>query len=255
FLSEAFTRPKVMKALAKAGFTQSYTYFTWRNFKEELQDYLIELTQSEMVEYYRGNLFVNTPDILPEVLQRGGPPAFKMRAALAATLSSLWGIYSGFELCENVPVPGTEEYLDSEKYEIRVRDWNRSGNIKDYIARLNGIRRDNPALHGYRNLQFYQADSAHVLFYGKATSARDNVVLIAVNLDPFAVHEATLHLPLADIGIADDETYELEELFTGSRHLARGPRYVVRLEPEVAPAHIYRVNRWTRRERDFQYFY
>ncbi|HEV8441051.1 MAG TPA: alpha-1,4-glucan--maltose-1-phosphate maltosyltransferase [Methylomirabilota bacterium] len=255
FLAEAFTRPKVMKALAKSGFTQSYTYFTWRNFKEELIEYFDEITRSETAEYFRGNLFVNTPDILPEVLQRGGPAAFKMRAALAATLSSLWGIYSGFELCEATPVPGTEEYLDSEKYEIRVRDWDGPGHIKDYIARLNGIRRQNAALQAYRNLRFYPADSAHVIFYGKMTPARDNVVLVAVNLDPFAVHEARLSLPLAELGIADDETYELHELIGDDRRLGRGPTHTVSLDPETSPAHIYRVIRWKRRERDFQYFY
>ncbi len=184
-----------MRALAKVGFTQSYTYFTWRNFKEELTEYLEELTRSEMAEYFRGNFFVNTPDILPEVLQRGGPPAFRMRAALAATLSSVWGIYSGFELCEATPLPGTEEYRASEKYEIRVRDWNAPGNISDYIARLNAIRRENPALHAMAGLRFYPADNPHVLFYGKLTPARDNVILVAVNLDPFATHEATLADP------------------------------------------------------------
>jgi starch synthase (maltosyl-transferring) len=255
FLSEAFTRPKVMKALAKAGFTQSYTYFTWRNFKEELKDYLEELTQSEMAEYFRGNLFVNTPDILSEVLQRGGPPAFKMRAALAATLSSLWGMYSGFELCQGAAVPGTEEYVDSEKYEIRVRDWDQPGNIKDFIARLNRIRRDNPALHAYRNLRFYSADSPHVLFYGKMTPERDNVVLAAVNLDPFSAHESTLELPLDEMGIGADETYELHELLADRRRLGRGSSQRITIDPDVSPAHIYRVNRWRRRERDFQYFY
>jgi starch synthase (maltosyl-transferring) len=255
FLSEAFTRPKVMKALAKAGFTQSYTYFTWRNFKEELKDYLEELTQSEAAEYFRGNLFVNTPDILSEVLQRGGPAAFKMRAALAATLSSLWGMYSGFELCEGSAVPGTEEYGDSEKYEIRVRDWDQPGNIKEFIARLNRIRRDNPALHAYRNLHFYPTDSPHVLFYGKMTPERDNVVLAAVNLDPFASHETTLHLPLEEMGIGPDETYELHELLADRRRLSRGSSHRITIDPEVCPAHIYRVNRWRRRERDFQYFY
>ncbi|HET7874452.1 MAG TPA: alpha-1,4-glucan--maltose-1-phosphate maltosyltransferase [Methylomirabilota bacterium] len=255
FLSEAFTRPKVMKALAKAGFTQSYTYFTWRNFKEELIQYFEELTQSEMADYFRGNLFCNTPDILPEILQRGGPPAFKMRATLAATLSSLWGIHSGFELCEATPVPGTEEYLDSEKYEIRVRDWDHPGNIKDYLARLNRIRRENPALQAYRNLRFYPADSPHVLFYGKMTEARDNVILVAVNLDPFAAHETTLHLPLEELGIGTGETYELHELLSDGRRLCREPRQTVMLDPQDAPARIYRVGRWRRREHDFQYFY
>ncbi|MGH7364984.1 MAG: alpha-1,4-glucan--maltose-1-phosphate maltosyltransferase [Candidatus Rokuibacteriota bacterium] len=254
FLSEAFTRPKVMRGLAKAGFTQSYTYFTWRNFKEELTEYLEDLIGEEMAEYFRGNFFVNTPDILPEVLQRGGPPAFRMRAALAATLSSVWGIYSGFELCEATPLPGTEEYRASEKYEIRVRDWNAPGNITDYIARLNAIRRENPALQRMTGLRFYPADSPHVLFYGKLTPARDNVILVAVNLDPFATHEATLQIPLADIGIAPDETYELHELLGGDRRLVRGPAHTVTLDPRSAPAHVYRVGRWRRRERDFDYF-
>jgi starch synthase (maltosyl-transferring) len=254
FLSEAFTRPKVMKALAKAGFSQSYTYFTWRNFKEELTEYFEELTRSEMAEYFRGNLFCNTPDILPEILQRGGPPAFKMRAALAATLSPLWGIYSGFELCEAAPVPGTEEYLDSEKYQIRVRDWDRPGHIKDYLAQLNRIRRENPALQACRNLRFHQADSAHVLFYGRMTEMRDNVVLVAVNLDPFAAHEATLHLPLDELGFAADETYQMHELLSDSRALGRGTRQTVTLDPQLSPARIYRIERWQRRERDFQYF-
>jgi starch synthase (maltosyl-transferring) len=254
FLSEAFTRPKVMRALAKAGFTQSYTYFTWRNFKEELTQYLEELTRSEMAEYFRGNFFVNTPDILPEVLQRGGPPAFRMRAALAATLSSVWGIYSGFELCEAAALPGTEEYRSSEKYEIRVRDWKAPGNISDYIARLNAIRRDNPALHAMAGLRFYSADSPHVLFYGKATAARDNLILVAVNLDPFAAHEATLRMPLADLGVGPDETYELHELLGGDRRLVRGDTHRVTLDPQSAPALIYRVGRWRRREHDFDYY-
>jgi starch synthase (maltosyl-transferring) len=254
FLSEAFTRPTVMKALAKAGFSQSYTYFTWRNFKEELTEYFEELTRSDMAEYFRGNLFCNTPDILPEILQRGGPPAFKMRAALAATLSPLWGIYSGFELCEDTPLPGTEEYLDSEKYQIRVRDWDRPGHIKDYLARLNRIRRENLALQKARNLRFHQADSPHVLFYSRMTEGRDNVVLVAVNLDPFAVHEAMLHLPLGELGLTPDDTYEIHELLTDGRALGRGARQTVTLDPQVSPARIYQIERWRRREHDFQYF-
>jgi starch synthase (maltosyl-transferring) len=255
FLSEAFTRPKVMRALAKVGFSQSYTYFTWRNFKEELTEYFEELTRSEMVEYFRGNLFANTPDILPEILQRGGPPAFRMRAALAATLGSLWGIYSGFELCEGEPMPGTEEYRGSEKYEIRVRDWDSPGNLKEFIGRLNAIRHANPALQQMRTLRFHHADSPHVLFYGKTTPARDNIILAVVNLDPFAPHEARVTIPMEELGIAADETYELHELLTDRRRLVRGPRHPVALDPAVAPAHIYRVERWKKREQDFQYFY
>jgi len=254
FLSEAFTRPKVMRELAKAGFTQSYTYFTWRNFKEELTEYFQELVGSEMSEYFRGNLFVNTPDILPEVLQRGGPAAFKMRAALAATLSPLWGIYSGFELCEGTALPGSEEYVRSEKYEIRVRDWNAPGNIVEYITRLNVIRRENPALHTFRNLRFYSSDSSQVLFYGKMTADRDNVILVAVNLDPFAAHSATLAMPLEEIGISPGETYELHELLADQRRLAHEDSVAIELAPATSPAHIYRLRRWRRREQDFPYF-
>ena len=254
FLSEAFTRPKLMRALAKVGFTQSYTYFTWRNFKDELTEYLHELISEEMAEYFRGNFFVNTPDILPEILQRGGPPAFRMRAALAATLSSLWGVYSGFELYEATALAGTEEYHASEKYEIRVRDWEAAPDMTAYIARLNAIRRENPALHAMSGLRFYPADDPHVLFYGKTTPARDNAVLVAVNLDPFGTRTATLGIPLADLGIAPDETYELHELLSDDRRLVRGGDYAVTLDPRTGPAHIYRVGRWRRRERDFDYY-
>jgi glycosidase len=185
FLAEAFTRPKVLQALAKPGFTQSYTYFTWRNFKSELIDHFTELTQTEVDEYFRGNLFSNTPDILPPILQQGGRPAFKVRLALAATLSTLYRIYSGYEFCENTAVPGTEEYLDSEKYEIRVRDTDAPGNIRHYIARMNAIRRENSALHEYWNLRFHDSDGDSILWYGKRRRDGANAILVAVNLDPF----------------------------------------------------------------------
>src|SRR5205807_7044974 len=185
FLSEAFTRPKMMKALAKAGFNQSYTYFTWRNSKQELIEYFTELTQTEMSEYFRPNLWPNTPDILPFVLQEGGRPAFMIRALLAATLSPLYGVYSGYELCENKALPDREEYLDSEKYQFKGRNWNAPGNIKDWIARLNKIRKQNRALQLYSNLRFYYAENDAILFYGKMTAARDNIILVVVNLDPF----------------------------------------------------------------------
>jgi starch synthase (maltosyl-transferring) len=186
------------------------------------------------------------------VLQRGGPAAFRLRAALAALLSPLWGIYSGFELCEGAAVPGTEEYLDSEKYEIRVRHWDAPGHIKDWIARLNRIRRDNPALQHMRTLRFHEADDDHVLFFGKTAPAGDNAVLAAVNLDPYAGHGARLRVPLGDLGLAPDETYELTELLAGGRRLARGPDLTVALEPGGAAA--FRVGRWRRREQDFDYF-
>ena len=172
FLAEAFTRPKMMKALAKAGFTQSYTYFTWRNTKAELIEYLTELSQPPVSDYFRPNFFTNTPDILSPILQRYGRPAFKMRLVLAATLSPSYGIYSGYELCENEAVPGTEEYLNSEKYEINTRDWHAPGNINEFIARINAIRRENPCLRQFTNLRFLETDNDQILCYAKATPRR-----------------------------------------------------------------------------------
>ena len=212
FLSEAFTRPKLLKMLAKAGFTQSYTYFTWRNFKQELIDYLTELTQSEAKEYLRPNFFTNTPDILPTFLQTGGRPGFQIRLVLAATLSSVYGIYNGFELCEATAIPGNEEYLDSEKFQYKVWDWDRPGNIKDCIARINAIRRENPALQELENLRFYPADDDSVLFYGKSTLDGTNTIFVAVNLDPFEPHQAVLEFPLQALGITAQPTFQVEEL-------------------------------------------
>lgn len=254
FLSEAFTRPKMMKVLAKAGFNQSYTYFTWRNHKQELIDYFTELTQTEMVYYFRGNLWPNTPDILPYYLQTGGRPAFMIRAVLAATLSSVYGIYSGFELCENTPVPGKEEYLGSEKYQFKGRDWNAPGNIKDYITRINKIRQENRALHEYANLRFYPAENPNILFYGKMTAARDNIILVVVNLDPFHRHNSFVHVPLHEFGWMENETYQVHDLLTDERYIWNGSRNYVELDPHHAPAHIFRVRRWIARENDFDYY-
>ena len=172
FLSEAFTRPKVMKSLAKAGFTQSYTYFTWRNFKQELAEYFTELTQSEVSEYLRGNLFPTPTTSCPSSCRRAAGRRSRCALALAATLSSVYGIYCGYELCENTPVPGKEEYLNSEKYEYKVWDWDRPGNIIDYITRINPIRREHPALQEYDNLRFYSGDDENIICYGKATPDR-----------------------------------------------------------------------------------
>ncbi len=244
FLSEAFTRPKMMKVLAKAGFTQSYTYFTWRNTKQELMDYFTELTQTEMREYFRGNLWPNTPDILPLVLQEGGRPAFIVRAILAATLSSLYGIYSGFELCENAGLPGREEYLDSEKYQWKERDWNAPGNIKELMTRLNHIRRTNRALHLYDNLRFHPAENGEILFYGKATVARDNIILIALNLNPRRVQSCFVDVPIADFGIGENEPYQMDDLLNDARYTWRGRRNYVELDPQTLPAHIFRLRRW-----------
>ncbi|HLO75979.1 MAG TPA: maltotransferase domain-containing protein, partial [Magnetospirillum sp.] len=245
FLSEAFTRPKLMRALAKAGFTQSYTYFTWRNFKAELTEYLTELAQGEARDYMRPHFWPTTPDILPPFLQTGGRAAFRIRLVLAATLSSLYGIYNGYELCEAAAVPGKEEYLHSEKYQHKVWDWNRPGNIKADIARINAIRRDNPALHEFENLRFHASDDPSVLFYGKSTFDRSNMVFVAVCLDPFDTHEARLTFPLAEMGVPEGETFEVEELLSGRRHLWRGAGQRVRLDPQVNPAMIFRVTVWT----------
>ena len=244
FLSEAFTRPKRLKYLAKLGFTQSYTYFTWRNTPGEVRDYLTELTQSPAAEYLRGNLFANTPDILHEYLQRGGRPAFRVRLLLAATLSPLYGIYSGFELCENVPLKqGSEEYLHSEKYEIRVRDWNAPGNINADVARINQIRRTNPALQLYRNLTFHHSENENILFYKKSAPEGRNDLLIAVNVDPFRPHETMVHVPVDALGLHHDQSYVVEDLLTGARYTWRGSRNYVRLDPHEQPGHVLRLER------------
>ena len=246
FLSEAFTRPKVMQALAKVGFSQSYTYFTWRNFKQELIEYFTELMQSETAEYFRGNLFTNTPDILPPILQRGGVTAFKLRLVLAATLSSLYGIYSGYELCENQALPDSEEYRDSEKYEVKLRNWDAPGNLGAFITRLNTIRRLNPALQQYRNLRFYPSTDDNVLFYGKRHET--NAIFVSANLDPFEAHASEVHLPLEALGIGADERFEVEDLLTGDRHLCKGVVQTVRLDPREEPAAIWRVTRFPHKD-------
>jgi starch synthase (maltosyl-transferring) len=244
FLAEAFTRPKVMKALAKAGFTQSYTYFTWRNERTEIEEYLTEITQPPVAEYFRGNLFINTPDILPDILQEGGRPAFIMRLVLGATVGSTYGIYSGYELCENVPrYPGSEYYLDSEMYQHKVWDWDRRGNIVNIVTAINKIRHENPALQEYSNLRFYGSEDPNIIFYGKATADLDNIVLVALNLDPFETHFGGVFLPPGEFGVRDDEVYEVEDLLNGSTYSWYGRHNWVRLDPKVQPAHILRIRR------------
>jgi starch synthase (maltosyl-transferring) len=239
FLAEAFTRPKVMNELAKLGFSQSYTYFTWRNTKAELTEYLTELTQTELVEYYRPHFWPNTPDILSPFLQTGGRAAFRIRLVLAATLGSLYGIYSGYELCENAALPEREEYANSEKYEIRVRDWSAAGNITSEVAQVNRIRRENAALQDWRNVRFYRADDEAVIFYGKRSG--DNVLFTAVNLDPSAAHDPVLWFPTGDYGIADDQAFEIEELLGQTKHVWRGSPHRWRLDPQINPAAIFRL--------------
>jgi starch synthase (maltosyl-transferring) len=241
FLSEAFTRPQIMYELAKLGFTQSYTYFTWRNTKAELESYLTELTTDSPKDFFRPHFFVNTPDINPYFLQRSGRAGFLIRAALAATLSGLWGVYSGFELCEATPLLGKEEYLDSEKYQIRVWDWNRPGNIIKEIALLNRLRRRNPALQSHLGLRFHAASNDNVTFFSKSTPERDNVVLVAINLDPFHSQEATIEIPLWDWGLPDRAMIEVEDLVTGTRFQWHGRHQAIRLDPYELPFAIWRV--------------
>jgi starch synthase (maltosyl-transferring) len=235
FLAEAFTRPKPMRALAKLGFTQSYNYFTWRNEKHEITEYFTELTREEPKEYLRPHLFANTPDILPKFLQEGGAPAFRIRAVLAATLAGLFGIYNGFELCENTALPNSEEYADSEKYAYKVWDWDRPGNIKPLIAALNRIRRSNSVFEDWLNLEFYGSDNDRVIFYG-----RGRKVFIAVSLDPLNAQEAMIDLPLEAAQIPDYQDFNVENLLTETTMRWVGRRQRVRLEPN-APALIFRM--------------
>ncbi|WP_229729257.1 alpha-1,4-glucan--maltose-1-phosphate maltosyltransferase [Agaricicola taiwanensis] len=232
FLAEAFTRPKMMKALAKVGFQQSYTYFTWRNTKAELTQYLAELSSGEMAELYRPNFFANTPDINPYYLQTGGRAGFIVRATLAATLSSVYGIYSGFEICEAEPLPGREEYLDSEKYELKVRDYDAPGNIKNLIRALNKARRDNPALHDFRNIRFLNAWNDNILSFVKMTEAKDNAVMVLVNLDPHHRQEADYEVPLWEFGLPDSASIAVEDLLSGGRFTLHGKVQRIALWPE-----------------------
>ncbi len=255
FLSEAFTRPSVMYRLAKLGFTQSYTYFTWRNTKREFVDYVTELTRTEVRECFRPNFWPNTPDILPEHLQYGGRPAFIARLVLAATLSSNYGMYGpAFELCVNQAVPGKEEYLDSEKYEVKPWDRSQRGNLKDLITRVNRIRRENPALQTTWNVKFYDVDNDQLLFYGKATKDFSNILLIVVNLDPFHKQSGWLRVPLDELGLAPGQPYLIHDLLGDDKFIWQGERNRVELDPHVLPAYIFRVHGRLHREVDFDYF-
>ena len=242
FLSEAFTRPHVMQYLAKAGFSQSYSYFTWRNSKAELVEYFTELTQTSVREYLRPNLFTNTPDILHEYLQRGGRPAFHVRLVLAATLGASYGIYSGFELAENVPVrEGSEEYLDSEKYQVRPRDYQQAGSLAEMISRINGIRRAHPALQRDWGLAFHATDNSELLAYSKRSVDGRNEVLVVVNLDPSNMQHGFVQLPLADWGLGAHASVEVLDLLSGERYFWRGEWNYVRLDPQDRVAHILHV--------------
>ncbi len=240
FLSEAFTRPKVMYHLAKIGFTQSYTYFTWRDTKQDLTAYLQELTAPPVSDLFRPNFFVNTPDINPWFLQASGRPGFLIRAALAATLSGLWGMYSGFELCEAEALSGREEYLNSEKYEIRPRDWNAPGNIVAEIAQLNGLRRAHPALQSHMGLSFYNAFDDHVLYYAKHVPGDASRILVMVSLDPHGARETGFEIPLWEWSLADHEALDAEDLLSGKRFTWHGKIQRERLLPD-SPYRIWRI--------------
>ncbi len=239
FLAEAFTRPAMMHELGRVGFTQSYTYFTWRVGKQELQDYALELAAAST--YMRPNFFVNTPDILPTALQYGGPPVFKIRAALAALLAPSWGVYAGYELFEHVAVrPGSEEYLDSEKYQLRPRDWTRTDTLAPYLTMLNRVRREHPALHWLDNIAFHDIDSQDLLAFSKRTG--DDCVLVIVNLDPHGAREATVHIDLPALGRGWEDTILVHDEVTGADYTWGADNYV-RLDPFVEPAHIFVVGR------------
>lgn len=240
FLAEAFTRPKMMKRLAKVGFQQSYTYFTWRNAKQEIIDYVEELN-GEMAAYYRPNFFANTPDINPYFLQTSGRAGFIIRSTLAATLSGNWGIYSGFEICESAPIPGREEYLDSEKYEIRARDYDAPGNIKDHIRRLNAIRNDHTALQMQGNISFLNAGSDSVVAYVRVSPQRDEAIMVIVNLDPHHRQECAYEAPLWEFGLPDDGVIEVDDLLFGGRFTLYGKSHQIALDPAHNPVIIWRL--------------
>jgi starch synthase (maltosyl-transferring) len=231
----------MMYRLAKAGFSQSYTYFTWRNSKQELTEYFTELTTTRVKDYFRPHLFVNTPDINPYFLQTSGRAGFLIRAALATTLSGLWGMYSGFELCEAAALPGREEYLDSEKFQIRVRDYDAPGNIKAEITKLNWLRKNNPALQSHLGLQFYPAHNDQVLLYGKMPANRGELILVAVNLDPFRAHEVTIEVPLWEWSLPDHASILATDLMRDTTSRWHGKLQRIRLDPSDLPFAVWRL--------------
>lgn len=241
FLAEAFTRPAMMARLGKLGFSQSYTYFTWRNTKAELETYFRELNSWPLSICYRPNFFVNTPDINPFYLHHSGRAGFLVRAVLATMGSGLWGMYSGFEICESAPLPGREEYLDSEKYQIRVRDYGQEGNIVAEISRLNQIRRENPALQSHLGFEAYNVWNDNILLFGKRTPCLSNFILVAVNLDPHHAQEAHFEIPLWEFGLPDEGGLEVEDLMNGHHWTWWGKTQWMRLEPWQQPFGLWRV--------------
>ena len=255
FLAEAFTRPKVIYRLSKLGFTQSYSYFSWRNTKSEIESYFTELTSTEVREYFRPNLWPNTPDILPEYLQFGGRPAFMLRLALAATLGASYGIYGpAFELLEATPKEaGGEEYLDSEKYQLRSWDIERADSLKDFIARVNKIRRDNPAFQQDQHLHFLQVDNESLLCFAKFAEDGSDTMLVVANLDPHHSQSGWVSLDMELLGL-DEKPFQMHDLLTGARFLWHGALSYVELNPLVTPVHVFKLRRRVRTEHDFDYF-
>ncbi len=255
FLSEAFTRPSVKYRLAKIGFNQSYTYFTWRNTKYEIMQYVNELTRTDIRHFFRPNFWPNTPDILPEFLQFGGRPAFLIRLVLAATLSSNYGIYGpAFELCVSDAIPGTEEYKNSEKYEIKDWEPGKTGNFREIIADLNRIRRDNPALQETANVSFHEVNNDQLLFYIKKTPDLSNVLFIMVNLDPFHTQAGTVRVPLDELGLSREKSYMAYDLISDDKFIWQGEYNYVELNPQITPIHILQIHGRMRRESDFDYY-
>ncbi|MGA1826106.1 MAG: alpha-amylase family glycosyl hydrolase, partial [bacterium] len=256
FLAEAFTRPNVMYYLAKLGFSQSYTYFTWRNTKQEIIAYMNELMNGESKEYYRPNFWPNTPDILPEYLQYGGKPAFIIKLALAATLSSNYGIYGPvYELLIKEALSEKEEYLNSEKYEVKNWNYDTPGNLKDFIARINKIRKENSALQTLWNLTFYETDNELLFFYGKISDDRSNIIFIVINLDPYHKQSGWVSIPLKELEIDAHQTYLVHDLISDDRYVWHGERNYVELNPHIMPVHIFKVYKKLRREMDFDYYF
>lgn len=256
FLSEAFTRPKVMYRLAKLGFTQSYTYFAWRTSKAELTEYLTELTRTEVREYFRPNFWPNTPDILTEQLQHGGRATFMSRLVLAATLGASYGIYGpAYELCEHRAIrPGSEEYLDSEKYEIRHWPIDRPDSLREFIGLVNRARRGNPALQCDDSLHFHRVDNEYLIVYSKHTEDRSNVILVVVNLSPHHVHAGWIDLDLDVLGLKPDQPFQVHDLLTNAYYLWAGSRNYVVVDPQSAPAQVFAVRSRLRTEQDFDYY-
>jgi starch synthase (maltosyl-transferring) len=239
FLAEAFTRPRMMEMLGKAGFTQSYTYFTWRSNKEDLEEYFKYLTDPKVFAYMRGNLFPTTPDIHPKYLHHAPPSAFKIRLALATTLTSVYGLYSGYEFCENEPFPGKEELNFSEKYEFKVRNWKQPG-IRNFVRDLNRARHANPALQEYDNLTFCECENDQIIAYVKTAKDCQNVIVVIINLDAYQKQVSNVTIPLDKCGIREDEEYGVSDLLSNRYYRWKGATNYVELSPE-SPVHIFKV--------------